>query len=104
MQVIKLAKMKGNLQQIPLFNTTELCSHSQPPQDWPSLHLDTRLLVQVITVPQKSSQQKQTTLVYLVLNMKFSSLFMYLSVRGEKLNMPTWTIRLIFSDPDFFVV
>jgi len=35
-QVFKLAKMKGNLQQTPLFNTTEVCSHSQPSQDWPS--------------------------------------------------------------------
>jgi len=28
-QVFELAKMKRNLQQTPLFNTTELCSHSQ---------------------------------------------------------------------------
>ena len=35
-QAFKLAKMKGNSQQTPLFNTTELCSHSQPSQDWPT--------------------------------------------------------------------
>jgi len=35
-QAFKLAKMKGNSQQTPLFNTTELCSHSQPSQHWPS--------------------------------------------------------------------
>jgi len=35
-EVFELAKMKGNSQQTPLFNTTELCSHSQPSQDWPS--------------------------------------------------------------------
>ena len=68
-QVFKLAKMKGNLQQTPLFNTTGLCSHSQPsqgsqpPQGWPSLHLDTRALIQIVTVLQKSSQQKKTTQV-----------------------------------------
>jgi len=33
------------------------------------------------------------------LNIKFSSLFMYHSVHGEKLNLLTWVIRLIFSDP-----
>jgi len=33
-QVFELAKMKRNLQQTPLFNTTELCSHSQPSQDF----------------------------------------------------------------------
>jgi len=32
-QAFELAKMKGNVQQTPLFNTTELCSHSQPSQD-----------------------------------------------------------------------
>jgi len=32
-KVFELAKMKGNLQQTPLFNTTELCSYSQPSQD-----------------------------------------------------------------------
>ena len=47
---LKLAKMKENLQQTPLFNTTELCSHSQPSQDLPSLHLGTRQLVQIATV------------------------------------------------------
>jgi len=57
-QVFELAKMKGNLQQKPLFNTTEQCSHSQPPQYWPSFHLDTRPLIQIATVLQKSSQQK----------------------------------------------
>jgi len=62
-QVSELAKMKGNLQQTPLFNTTELCSHSQPSQDWPSLNLDTRPLVQIATVLQKSSQKKRTTQV-----------------------------------------
>jgi len=31
--------------------------------------------------------------------MKFSSLFLYHSVHGEKSNMLTWAIRLIFSDP-----
>ena len=54
-QVFEQAKMKGILQQTPLFTTTELCSHSQPSQDWPSLHLDTRPLVQIATVLQKSS-------------------------------------------------
>jgi len=34
-----------------------------------------------------------------VLNLKFNSLFMYHSVYGEKLNLLTWVIRLIFSDP-----
>jgi len=62
-QTFELAKMKGNLQQTTLFNTTELCSHSQPSQDWPRLHLDTRLLIQIATELQKSSQQKQTTQV-----------------------------------------
>jgi len=62
-QVFELAKMKNNLQQTPLFNTTELCSHSQPSQDWLSLHLGTKLFVQITTVLQKSSQQKQTTQV-----------------------------------------
>jgi len=60
-QVFKFAKMKGNLQQTPLFKTTELYSHSKSSQDWPSLHLDTTLLIQITTVPQKSSQQKQIT-------------------------------------------
>ena len=62
-QGFELAKMKGNLQQTPSFNITELCSHSQPFQDWPRLHLDTRPLVQIVTELQKSSQQKQTTQV-----------------------------------------
>jgi len=31
-QTFELAKMKGNLQQTPLFNTTELCSHSHDPK------------------------------------------------------------------------
>jgi len=62
-QAFELAKMKENLQQTPLFTTTELCIHSQPSQDWPSLHLDTRPLVQITTVLQKSSQQNQTTQV-----------------------------------------
>jgi len=57
-QAFQLAKMKGNLQQTPLFNTTELSSPSQP---WPWLHLDNRPLIQVATELQKSSQQKQTT-------------------------------------------
>jgi len=60
-QVFKLAKMNGNLQHTPLFNTTELYSHSQPSQDWPSLRLDARLLVKITTMLQQSSQQKQTT-------------------------------------------
>jgi len=60
-QAFELAKMKWNLQQTPLSNTTELCSHSQPSQDWPRLHLNTRPLVQIATELQKSSQQKQTT-------------------------------------------
>jgi len=54
---------KMKLQQMCLFNTTELCSHSQPSQDWPSFHLDPRLLARIATVLQKSSQQKQTTQV-----------------------------------------
>jgi len=29
-QVFELAKMKGNLQQTPLFNSTELFGHSRP--------------------------------------------------------------------------
>jgi len=63
-QAFELAKMKGNLQQTLLFNTTELCSHSQPSQDWPWLHLDTtRSLAQMATQLKKSSQQKQTTQV-----------------------------------------
>jgi len=41
-QACTLAKMKGNIQQIPLFNTTELCSHSQPSQDWPFGHQTVR--------------------------------------------------------------
>ena len=49
-QVFELTKMKGNLQQTSLFNTTELCSHSKPSQDWPSLHLDAGPLVQISTV------------------------------------------------------
>jgi len=60
-QAFELAKMKKNLQQTPLFNTIELCNDSQPSQDWPRLHLDTRPLVQIATVLQKSSQKKQTT-------------------------------------------
>jgi len=32
-QAFEPAKMKGNLQQTPLFNTTELCSHSKPSQN-----------------------------------------------------------------------
>jgi len=59
--IFELAKMKGNLQQTPLFNTTELRSHSQPSQNWPILHLDTRPLVEIAIVLQKSSQQKQAT-------------------------------------------
>ena len=93
-QVFNLAKMKGDVQQTSLFNTTELFSHSQPSQDWPSLHLDTRRLTQIATVLQKSSQQKQTTQVWLVLNMKFSSSFMYHSVHDEKSNLLTWVIIL----------
>jgi len=60
-QVFKLAKMKGNLQWTLLFNTTEVYSHSKISQDWPSLHFNTRQLIQIATVVQKSSQQKQTT-------------------------------------------
>jgi len=97
-QAFELAKMKVNLQQTPLLNTTELCSHSQPSQDWPRLYLDTRLLIQIATELHKSSQQKQTTKVNLVLNVKFISLFMYHSVHDEKLNLLTWAIRLVFSD------
>jgi len=62
-QAFGMAKIKGNSQQTHLFNTTELCSHSQPSQDWPSIHLDTRPLVQIAIVLQKSSHQKQTTQV-----------------------------------------
>jgi len=97
-QAFELAKIKGNLQQPPLLNTTELCSHSQPSQDWQRLHLDTRPFVQIATELHKSSQQKQTTHVNLVLNVKFISLFIYYSVHDEKLNLLTWAIRLVFSD------
>ena len=97
-QAFGMAKLKGNSQQTRLFNTTELCSHSQLSQHWPSFHLDTRPLIQIATVLQKSSQQKQTTQVKLVLNMKFISSFMYHSVYDEKLNLLTWVISLIFSD------
>jgi len=46
----------------------------------------------------ESSQQKQTTQVQLVLNMKYISLFMYHSVHDEKLNLLAWAIRPISSD------
>jgi len=62
-QAFEIAKMKGTLQQTPLFNTTELCSHSQLSQDWPRFDLDNKPLVQIAIVLQKSSQQKQTTQV-----------------------------------------
>jgi len=65
--------------------------------------LDTRPLVQIATVLQKSSQQKQTTQVYLVLNMKFISLFMHHSVHDEKLILLAWVIRPIFSDQVTFI-
>jgi len=58
MQIFKLPKTKRNLQQIPLFNNAELCSYSQPSQDWPSLYLDTRLLIQIATVLQKKHPAK----------------------------------------------
>jgi len=56
-QVFKLTKTKGNLQQTPLFNTTAV-QPSQPSKDWPSLHLDIRQLVQMATVlqPAKADQ------------------------------------------------
>jgi len=48
-QAFELAKIKGNLQQTPLFITSEICSHSQSSQDWPRLNLDTRRLVLIVT-------------------------------------------------------
>jgi len=49
-------------------------------------------------VRQKSSQQKQTTQVWLVLIVEFNSLFMYLCV-GEKSDLLTWAIRPVLPDP-----
>ena len=79
-----LTEMKGNPNQSSLFN---LYSHSQPSQGWLDLHLDHRPLVRITTILQNSSQQKQTTQVQLILNVKFNSLFMYLCVHGEKSNI-----------------
>jgi len=49
-------------------------------------------------VRQKSSQQKQTTQVWLVFNVEFNSLFMYLCVHGEKSDLLTWVIRQVLPD------
>jgi len=56
-QVFELAKMKGNLQQTLLFSYA--ATHNHPKTGQASI----RPLVQIITVLQKSSQQKQTTQV-----------------------------------------
>jgi len=84
--------MKGNLQQRSLFNTKELYCHSQPSPGWPDfqLHSGLQLLVQIVIALQKSSQQKQTTQVWLALNVEFNSLFMYLCVHSEKSDLLTW--------------
>ena len=56
-QGFKLTKMKGNAQQMPLFNITQLCSHLQPSTDQPSCNLDPKPLVWIATVLQKAASK-----------------------------------------------
>ena len=69
-----------NLQQTPLFSTTELCSHSQPSQDWPSFHVDT---MQVAHTDHHCASENSHAANADHLSV-VCSLFMYDSVHGEK--------------------
>jgi len=77
-------------------------SQKHPPLEFD--HLDTGPLIKTATVLQKSSQQKKITEVLLVLNMELDSLFAYYCVHGEKLNLLSWAIRLIFTEPVTFAL
>ena len=99
----ELAKMKGNLQHRSLYNTTELYSHTQPSPGWPGLHQEPRPLTRLATVLEKRSQQKQTTLLWSTVTMKFDSAFIKLYVCVNKLNFLSWAIRPVFVDPVTYV-
>ena len=92
--------MKGNLQHRSLSNTTELYSHTQPSPGWPGLHQDPRPLEYGSPLcSKKSSQQKQTTLLWSTVAVKFDSAFIKLCVCVKKSNFLSWAIRTVFVDP-----
>ena len=70
----------------------------QPSPGLSGLHQDSRPLVQLATVLEKSSQQKQTTLLRPTVTVKFDSTFIKLCVCVKKSNFLSWAIRTVFAD------
>ena len=73
-------EINENLQHRSLSNTTELYSHTQPSPRWPGLYQGPRPLVRLAAVLEKISWQKQTTLPWSTVTVKFDSRFIKLSV------------------------
>jgi len=87
-----------------LYSSQQSCAatHNHPKTSQTSIWTPDHLYrIQIATVLQKSSQQKQTTQLWLVLNMKFISLFIQHSVHDEKLNLLTWALILVLDRVTF---
>ena len=87
--------MNWNLQHKSSLNTKKLYSHTYPSPGRPRLCEGPRPLIRLSTKLRKISQNTQT---WVILTVKFYSVFMKLWVGDEKLNLLSWAIRLVFVD------
>ena len=95
------AQMMAKREQRSLFNTTELCSHTQSSTFSPELHQGPRPLVRIAN--RLGKKQSAALKGYFILAVKLDSALMCLCVCAKKLNFLSWAIRPVFADPVTFI-
>jgi len=99
MQVFKLPKMKANLQQIPLFNTTELYSHPKMVQA--SIWATDGMYWSPLWFRKAASKSRPLKCsLFWTWDLVVHSCTILFMVKS---NLLTWVIRLIFSSPVTYV-